>query len=296
MNTTYPQYVNSTHVNSEADDILYSGSMESVRNRMDSRRAIAEAQVRADDIKSELCDLIRVVKMGPDGLSARIADLETTDRQMYDYIRNLEFVRAGIWCAKCSRAKSAKKDVPVPPGAEQLAEFLAAKLPEPSEEELADDPDDNYVTISATQPAPVLSRCGTVNDGLTKVDHVGVDMTRVSQADLETLRDGYQTLKDRIIEFYGQFVSLENEFKALQGSITSNMSVTDGAPVHQKRSDAAGASSVLGTSETMITATRSKWAHAAKSLSRAASSLPRSFQSSLPPLHPCDLSSADLLM
>lgn len=78
---------------------------DSIREHMNSRRAIMYQQMRADEVKSKLCDKLRAEKLAVPGLKERVAALEVTDPELFAYIRKLEFVQDGIWCVKCNTMK-----------------------------------------------------------------------------------------------------------------------------------------------------------------------------------------------
>jgi hypothetical protein len=80
-------------------------NMAVIRRTMQTRRELMYEQIRADDIKSQMCDRIADEKRQQDGLEQRIRALETTDPTMFEYIRKLEKINQGLWCTKCQRIK-----------------------------------------------------------------------------------------------------------------------------------------------------------------------------------------------
>jgi len=82
---------------SDADDI---------RDVIESRRERMEKQRMADEIKSILCDKLRMEKMSVPGLSERVSLLEESDPKLFNYVRKLEFVQDGIWCQTCDKRKT----------------------------------------------------------------------------------------------------------------------------------------------------------------------------------------------
>ncbi len=87
------------------DDFLQEDANDRIRKSMNARRETAAAQSLADDAKSHLCDALRAEKMAVVGLSEKVAALEYADRELFNYIRRLEFVQDGIWCNTCGKAK-----------------------------------------------------------------------------------------------------------------------------------------------------------------------------------------------
>ena len=77
-----------------------------IRDRIESRRAIANAQMRVDEIKSKLCDKIQEEKKKVPGLKEKISALEESEPEIYKYIRKLEIIQDGIWCPRCNIQKS----------------------------------------------------------------------------------------------------------------------------------------------------------------------------------------------
>lgn len=93
-------------VTAEDAESMLQDDNERIRDRMESRRAIMQAQVRADEIKSKLCDKIQEEKRKVPGLKERVAALETSDPDIFTYIRKLEIIQDGIWCPRCNLQKS----------------------------------------------------------------------------------------------------------------------------------------------------------------------------------------------
>ena len=93
-------------VSAEVAEAMMQDDNDRIRDRMDSRRAIMQAQVRADDIKSKLCDKIQDEKKKVPGLKEKIALFEKSDPDLYNYIRKLEIIHDGIWCPRCNIQKS----------------------------------------------------------------------------------------------------------------------------------------------------------------------------------------------
>ncbi len=83
-----------------ADDIM------KIRDIMQSRREEMYEQIRASDIQSAICDQFRTEKLKQDGLAKRIVMLETTDPELFKYIRSMETFQAGVWCHKCHTVKT----------------------------------------------------------------------------------------------------------------------------------------------------------------------------------------------
>ncbi len=83
-----------------ADDIM------KIRDIMQSRREEMYEQIRASDIQSAICDQFRTEKLKQDGLAKRVAILETTDPELFKYIRSMETFQAGVWCHKCHSVKT----------------------------------------------------------------------------------------------------------------------------------------------------------------------------------------------
>ncbi|SIP85773.1 Hypothetical protein PACV_56 [Pacmanvirus A23] len=105
-----------------------------IRDRIESRRAMMEKQVAADEIKAKLCDKIQAEKRKIPGLAQRISQLEETDNELFQFIRKLEYVNQGIWCPKCNVQKcvggkqSVKTEQPV-----QSTNFVDERLKEQDE-------------------------------------------------------------------------------------------------------------------------------------------------------------------
>lgn len=78
---------------------------DSIRQRINSRRLIMQEQLRADELKSKLCDEIQTEKAKVVGLKEKIAALEESDPEFFKYIRKLEFIQDGIWCPRCNIQK-----------------------------------------------------------------------------------------------------------------------------------------------------------------------------------------------
>lgn len=94
-------------IRQQAEQILSSyDDQDRVRDRMTERRALAEKQMRADEIKSQICDKIRLEKESQPGLKERIQALAETDQELHNYIRKLEFINGGIWCPRCENPKN----------------------------------------------------------------------------------------------------------------------------------------------------------------------------------------------
>ena len=81
-----------------------------VLNRMYAAKALSDKQIAADDIKSQLCDKIFAEKKKLPGIAEKISDLEYSDKELFGYIRRLEFVQSGIWCDACAAAKTIHHD------------------------------------------------------------------------------------------------------------------------------------------------------------------------------------------
>ncbi len=90
----------------EGAEAMLNDDNERIRDRMESRRAIMQAQVRSDEIKSKLCDKIQEEKKKVPGLKEKISSLEDSDPELFKYIRKLEFIQDGIWCPRCNVQKS----------------------------------------------------------------------------------------------------------------------------------------------------------------------------------------------
>ncbi|QYB17422.1 hypothetical protein PV-S19_0058 [Pacmanvirus S19] len=105
-----------------------------IRDRIESRRAVMEKQVAADEIKARLCDKIQDEKRKIPGLAQRISQLEETDNELFQFIRKLEYINQGIWCPKCNMQKcignkpSVKTEHPV-----QTTNFVDERLKEQDE-------------------------------------------------------------------------------------------------------------------------------------------------------------------
>lgn len=67
------------------------------------RRKLAEAQGKADDIKSRICNSVNADTSR--ALHERIMDLRDSDRELYDYIWRLRSLKYGIWCTQCEQMK-----------------------------------------------------------------------------------------------------------------------------------------------------------------------------------------------
>ncbi len=102
----------------EFDQLLQMDPNEQIRKDIQSRRALMDRQLAADDLKSALCDRLRKEKFSIPGLPARVANLEYSDPELFKYIQKLEFVQNGIWCAKCNTVKNI--GVPKPPDQQDL--------------------------------------------------------------------------------------------------------------------------------------------------------------------------------
>ncbi len=74
--------------------------------RMNAARARMELQVKADEIKGALINKIMAEKAAEDGLNAKVAALETSDPQLWAYIRKLEYINQQVWCPKCEDIKN----------------------------------------------------------------------------------------------------------------------------------------------------------------------------------------------
>lgn len=82
--------------------------MDLIRDRIVAARAkpALQEQYLADTTKGKLCDEIQVIKKATPGLAERILALETTDNELFQFIRRLEYIYAGIWCDRCSKIKT----------------------------------------------------------------------------------------------------------------------------------------------------------------------------------------------
>lgn len=77
-----------------------------IRDRMAERRAFLEIQARSDELKASLCNKIQEEKAKIPGLRERINALETSDPELYKFIRKLEYIQDGIWCPTCNKQKT----------------------------------------------------------------------------------------------------------------------------------------------------------------------------------------------
>ncbi len=101
-----------------------------IRGIMDARRKSLATQNDARDIQANLCDEIRREKSHR-GLDKQIRLLETQDPDLFKYIRWLEFIQDGIWCATCGNIKHIDSDsTPIKQSATFSTQFQAA--PEPA--------------------------------------------------------------------------------------------------------------------------------------------------------------------
>ena len=58
-----------------------------IRDRIESRRVNVQKHIAADEIKAKLCDKIQEEKRSVPGLAQRIAQLEESDNEMFQFIR-----------------------------------------------------------------------------------------------------------------------------------------------------------------------------------------------------------------
>jgi predicted nucleic acid-binding Zn-ribbon protein len=77
-----------------------------IRDKMAERRAFLEIQARSDELKASLCNKIQEEKAKVPGLRERINALETTDPELFKFIRKLEYIQDGIWCPTCNKQKN----------------------------------------------------------------------------------------------------------------------------------------------------------------------------------------------
>lgn len=95
-------------VNANSSEKLFSDmdrERENIQQRIESRRVIMQEQLRADELKAQICKQIQVEKDKVFGLKEKIALLEQTDPELFKYIRKLEFIQDGIWCPRCNIPK-----------------------------------------------------------------------------------------------------------------------------------------------------------------------------------------------
>lgn len=88
-----------------SDDDDYDITASKIRARMIDAQNSMRKQELADESKARLCDSIQKHKKTDNRIQASISNLEYVDAKLYDYIRRLEYVQAGIWCDKCAAAK-----------------------------------------------------------------------------------------------------------------------------------------------------------------------------------------------
>jgi hypothetical protein len=72
-----------------------------IRDTMDSRRRLVEEQARCDTEKFHHCKDIAERKKA-DGVGRSIDELEETNPPLWEFIRYLEYMRYGTWCARCN--------------------------------------------------------------------------------------------------------------------------------------------------------------------------------------------------
>jgi hypothetical protein len=148
-----------------------------IRAVMESRRAQCREQERAAELQSAICDEFRNYRDQQSGLTARISALEETDEVMFQYIRRLERVNAGVWCAGCRRVKVVGEE---PPPAASNDEWVPNAAPS--------SPPTNYTSISPppsiTDPfTPILSRVQRALAALsTELSTIDSELTRLINA------------------------------------------------------------------------------------------------------------------
>lgn len=82
-----------------------------IEHKMHWRRIIAARQTAADVIKSKICNDIAARRTSVVGLPERIARLSLSDPELFSYIRDLEYVKHGIWCDVCEKMKDVGVDL-----------------------------------------------------------------------------------------------------------------------------------------------------------------------------------------
>lgn len=89
----------------EIDDFINNNNFVRIHSKIDARRELASDQIKSDETKSKLCDVLRKAKMANAGLTERVYNLQYSDMEMFKYIQKLEFVQDGIWCPTCNKIK-----------------------------------------------------------------------------------------------------------------------------------------------------------------------------------------------
>lgn len=78
---------------------------ERVYDRIEYARKRMEKQVRADEIKGELCDYVR--SMRPESVKKKLDLLASMEDQkdLYQYVKKLELINTSIYCMNCEHVK-----------------------------------------------------------------------------------------------------------------------------------------------------------------------------------------------
>lgn len=116
----------------DAQDALLRDELQ-IRQRMNDARARMDAQNRAADLKSHLCDEVRKIKVKRNLVDV-VKAFEETDPELYNYIRQLEMINTNIWCTKCDIQKNIGKRPP-PVEADDESEAKLAEIEAKMEQE-----------------------------------------------------------------------------------------------------------------------------------------------------------------
>lgn len=85
-----------------ADLLLMEPDQDRIIERISSRRAIMERQIKADQIKSDLCNCIGGEIRADPELEENFATIAETMPKMASFISRMRYVQRGIWCGRCN--------------------------------------------------------------------------------------------------------------------------------------------------------------------------------------------------
>lgn len=183
--------------------------MERVRKRIESRRALVEAQCATIEIQATLCDSIREVK--DKRMEDRIKKLGEDDPALHEYIRMLESIRYGIWCDKCDRIKNLSQGVQTAMGVNVNIPELNARVEEAEISNAAKE----YLAHLNTD-VTTTTDTGAITDISGDECDIEIDLDSVNEA-MESMEKSVKKLKKamrKADKCRGRCVKLINELRS----------------------------------------------------------------------------------
>ena len=208
------------------------GDEDRIRDRIESRRAIMQAQAKSDEIKAALCNKIQAEKakspsMNGLSLQERILALEKTDPDMFKFIRKLEYIQEGIWCPTCNKQKT----VGLPQMQTQQIPSLDYRKPEDLEKlrELypgfyknsASSTETSKSSPDCTKRSAVTVCCSTGDCDVTTNGSHSNAMFQAFSEQMEALRHDYTIIEDNLEELLKKTRAVKADFVAKMSEANS---------------------------------------------------------------------------